>query len=70
MSAALGFTPPVPAPLAAAGARTDGLTASFDAACISWRHAQTASSLLRAAGGLLWLAKLKGREQVQQRTLG
>lgn len=49
---------------------TFGLTASFGVACISWSHAETASGLFRAADELLYLAKLNGRNQVQQRTLG
>ncbi|HAP25769.1 MAG TPA: GGDEF domain-containing protein [Achromobacter sp.] len=49
---------------------TFGLTASFGVACISWSHAESASSLFRAADELLYLAKLNGRNQVQQRTLG
>lgn len=49
---------------------TFGLTASFGVACISWSHAESASGLFRAADELLYLAKLNGRNQVQQRTLG
>ena len=47
-----------------------GLTASFGVACISWSHAESVSGLFRAADELLYLAKLNGRDQVQQRTLG
>ncbi|MGE8703951.1 MAG: diguanylate cyclase [Achromobacter sp.] len=49
---------------------TFGLTASFGVACISWSHAESVSGLFRAADELLYLAKLNGRNQVQQRTLG
>lgn len=49
---------------------TFSLTASFGVACVSWSHAQPASVLFRAADELLYLAKLNGRNQVQQRTLG
>lgn len=52
------------------GGATFGLTASFGVACISWSHAESASGLFRAADELLYLAKLNGRNQVQQRTLG
>ena len=51
-------------------AATFGLTASFGVACISWSHAESVSGLFRAADELLYLAKLNGRNQVQQRTLG
>ena len=46
------------------------LTASFGVACLSRSHAESASDLFRAADELLYLAKLNGRNQVQQRTLG
>ncbi|WP_313621607.1 GGDEF domain-containing protein [Achromobacter sp.] len=49
---------------------TFSLTASFGVACVSWSHAEAASVLFRAADELLYLAKLNGRNQVQQRTLG
>lgn len=49
---------------------TFNLTASFGVACVSWSQAESASGLFRAADELLYLAKLNGRNQVQQRTLG
>ncbi|MNT64681.1 putative diguanylate cyclase YcdT [compost metagenome] len=46
------------------------LTASFGVACVSWSHAESAGELFRSADELLYLAKMNGRNQVQQRTLG
>lgn len=46
------------------------LTASFGVACVSWSHAESAGAMFRAADELLYLAKMNGRNQVQQRTLG
>lgn len=46
------------------------LTASFGVACVSSGHAESAGELFRSADELLYLAKMNGRNQVQQRTLG
>ncbi|WP_238531927.1 sensor domain-containing diguanylate cyclase [Achromobacter arsenitoxydans] len=57
-------------PLTAESGAAIRLTASFGVACISWSHAESAGQLFRCADELLYLAKMNGRNQVQQRTLG
>ncbi|MEN4918946.1 GGDEF domain-containing protein [Achromobacter spanius] len=57
-------------PLEAESGAAIRLTASFGVACISWSHAESAGELFRCADELLYLAKVSGRNQVQQRTLG